>query len=125
MDGGARMDSACEVMGISSRTVQRWRRAPEGEDGRIGPRRVPKNKLTEGEQKEVLELANSTEYKELCPKQIVPQLADKGRYVASESSFYRILRRQSQMTHREPSQPAKRHKPKEFVATGPNQVYTR
>jgi len=95
------MDSACDMIGISSRTVQRWRRVPDGEDGRIGPRRVPGNKLSEGERKEVLQVANSPQYKELSPKQIVPQLADTGRYVASESSFYRILQREGQVTHRE------------------------
>jgi len=124
VEAGARMDRACEMIGLSSRTVQRWRVAPKGDDGRIGPRRVPGNKLSEGEQKEVLRVANSAEYKELSPKQMVPRLADTGRFVASESSFYRMLRREGQMRHREPSQPARRHKPKAFVATGPNQVYT-
>lgn len=124
MDGGARQESACEVLGVSSRTVQRWRRAPEDEDNRIGPRRIPGNTLSEGEKKEVLKVANSPEYKDLSPKQIVPQLADKGRYVASESSFYRILHTEGQMNHREPSRPAQKNKPREFVATGPNQVYT-
>ncbi len=118
------MESACEVMGVSSRTVQRWRQAAGGEDGRIGPRRVPGNKLSETEQQEVLKIANSTEYKELSPKQIVPRLADQGQYVASESSFYRILWKQGQMTHRESSRPGSKNKPREFVATEPNQVYT-
>jgi transposase InsO family protein len=72
----------------------------------------------------VLKIANSTEYKELSPNQIVPRLADQGQYVASESSFYRILRKQGQMTHREPSRPASQNRPEAFVATGANQVYT-
>lgn len=112
------------MIGISSRTVQRWRQEPEGEDSRVGPRRVPRNKLSQGERNEVLRVANSPPYKELSPNQIVPKLADTGQYVASESTFHRILRAEGQMKHREPSQPARRHRPKEFVATGPNQVYT-
>lgn len=113
------------MVGISVRTVQRWQKQEEGgQDGRMGPRRAPGNKLSEREQQEVLKIANSTEYKELSPKQIVPRLADQGHYVASESSFYRILRKQGQMTHRESSRPASRNRPEAFVATGPNQVYT-
>jgi transposase InsO family protein len=113
------------MVGISVRTAQRWQKQGEGgQDGRMGPRRVPGNKLSEREQQEVLKIANSTEYKELSPKQIVPRLADQGQYVASESSFYRILRKQGQMTHREPSRPASQNRPEAFVATGANQVYT-
>jgi putative transposase len=32
----------------------------------------------------------------LPPSQIVPLLADEGRYLASESSFYRVLRQAGQ-----------------------------
>jgi len=122
---GSRLERASEMVGISGRTAQRWQKQGEGgQDGRMGPRRVPGNKLSEREQQEVLKIANSTEYKELSPKQIVPRLADQGQYVASESSFYRILRKQGQMTHREPSRPASQNRPEAFVATGANQVYT-
>jgi putative transposase len=122
---GSRLERASEMVGISVRTAQRWQKQGEGgQDGRMGPRRVPGNKLSEREQQEVLKIANSTEYKELSPKQIVPRLADQGQYVASESSFYRILRKQGQMTHREPSRPASQNRPEAFVATGANQVYT-
>lgn len=125
MRAGSRLERASEMVGISGRTAQRWQKQGEGgQDGRMGPRRVPGNKLSEREQQEVLKIANSTEYKELSPKQIVPRLADQGQYVASESSFYRILRKQGQMTHREPSRPASQNRPEAFVATGANQVYT-
>ena len=36
-----------------------------------------------------------------APSQIVPQLADEGVYLASESSFYRVLHAASQQQHRE------------------------
>ena len=117
----------CEQVGFydARGQAQRAGRYREGgQDGRMGPRRVPGNKLSEKEEQEVLKIANSTEYKESSPKQIVPRLADQGQYVASESSFYRILRKQGQLSHRESSRPASRNKPEEFVATGPNQVYT-
>ncbi len=109
---------------ISPRTVQRWKAQAGSTDGRMGPKQVPKNKLTEKERKRILEVANSPEYRDLSPKQIVPRLADQGEYIASEASYYRILHEEDQLRHREPSRPAKRHKPEEYVAKGPNEVFT-
>lgn len=125
MAAGARQSSACECLGVSSRMLQRWRRHPDGgEDSRQGPKHVPKNKLSEVECARVLEIANRAEYRDLSPKQIVPQLADKGIYVASESSFYRLLREADQLKHREPSRPRRRHKPRGYEARGPLEVWT-
>jgi len=124
IEAGARLKRACEVFGLSARSVQRWREQPGGEDRRLGPRTDPPNKLSQAERQEVLSTSNSSEYRELSPKQIVPSLADQGIYLASESTFYRILREEGQMVHREPSRPAIHSKPREHVATGPCQVWS-
>jgi transposase InsO family protein len=119
---GARRWRACETVGLSCRTVERWRaQGLDSDDRRHGPKRNPKNKLSDQERKKVLSIANSPEYRDLSPKQIVPQLADKSTYVASESTFYRILHEEGQMAHRQPSRPAT-HKPRQYTATGPQQV---
>ena len=120
---GVGLESAATVVGISPRTVQRWRGQGIGEDQRRGPKTSPANKLSEQERQKVLELANSAPYRDLSPKQIVPKLADEGIYVASESSIYRILREAGELTHREKSRPAS-PKPAEHVATGPCQVWS-
>lgn len=60
----------------------------------------------------------------MSPKQIVPTLADENTYIASESSMYRVLRAEGQMTHRGRAKPPRHHRPKELVATGPNQVWS-
>jgi transposase InsO family protein len=85
---------------------------------------APANKLTPAERQEVLSVANSPKYRELSPKQIVPRLADEGRYVASESTFYRTLRQENQLAHRERCRPATHRRPREKVATGPCQVWS-
>ena len=93
---GARLSKACEVVGVTSRTVERWR-----EDGRVkadgraaGARgHEPANKLSEAECGRILEVCNQPAFADLAPSQIVPRLADQGLYVGSESSFYRILRK--------------------------------
>lgn len=119
---GARLEAACKIIGLTVRTVQRWRKKGGGEDLRCGPKREPANKLSEPERRKILEIANSPEYRDLSPKQIVPRLADRGTYVASESSFYRTLDAEDMLHHRERSKPATGHRPKEWVATGPWQV---
>ena len=119
IENGARVEKACAVFDLSERTIQRWR-AHDGGDRRRGSHCPPSNKLSAEEREEVLTFVNSKEYRDLSPKQMVPLLADKGRYVASESTVYRILREEKMVNHREPSRPAA-PPPREHVATGPCQ----
>lgn len=122
---GARQDKACEVIGISSKTFQRWAQSGNDQDGRLEAKHAPKNKLSELERQRVLNIANEPEFAHLPPCQIVPKLADQGGYIASESTFYRILNAHNQLQHRSKSKPAKAvAKPKALTASGPNQIYT-
>jgi transposase InsO family protein len=125
VQAGARQSEACKLLGLDPRTVQRWQAQEGGDDRRRGPQSAPCNKLSERERAEVLATVNSPEFRDLSPKQIVPALADRGEYLASESSVYRILREERLVCHREKSRPPrKRYKPKEYVATGANEVWT-
>ncbi len=90
---GARQAKACDVLGLSERTLQRWQTDQTVRcDQRPLRNFQPPQKLTEIERAAVLTIANSDEFGHLPPSQIVPRLADQGSYVASESTFYRILR---------------------------------
>jgi transposase InsO family protein len=126
VENGARREMAAHTLGLSGRTLERWRRrGAQGEDRRCGPHTVPPNKLSELERQRVLSIVNSEPYRDLSPNQIVPRLLDeKGIYVASESTIYRVLRAEGQMAHRERSRPPVSKRPKEHVATGPNQVWS-
>ena len=85
---GARLTRVCHWIGLTARTVQRWRQQGEqGFDRRFGPKAPPGNKLSPVERSQVLDATNQPEYRDLSPKQIVPQLADQGVYLASESTF--------------------------------------
>ena len=122
---GARQSKACEILGIDCRTLQRWRRKGIGEDGRAGPRTSPANKLSAKERDQIIEVVNSSEYRDLSPKQIVPKLADKGVYLASEATIYRLLHNANLQKNRESSRaPRRQHRPEELRATGPNQVWS-
>lgn len=121
---GARLKPAAAIIGITGRTILRWRRKKGGCDQRNGPNTAPANKLNEQEKQKILDVANSVTYRDMSPKQIVPKMADQGVYIASESSFYRVLREQQMMTHRQGSKPASYHRSKEHIATGPCQVWS-
>ena len=120
---GARLKPAAALLGLSYRTVIRWRDQDDG-DRRRGPNRAPANKLSEQERQQVVEVANSAPFRDMSPSQIVPRLADAKIYLASESSFYRILKEQKMLAHRQGSKPAVSKRPKEHVATGPCQVWS-
>jgi putative transposase len=60
----------------------------------------------------------------LPPTQIVPSLADKGIYLASESSFYKILKEKKMLEHRGKSKKKSDNRPAPLVALGPNQIYS-
>jgi transposase InsO family protein len=120
---GARKGPACAVLGLSLRTVQRWER--EGlTDRRPGSRARPANALSETERAEVLTRLNSAEFAGESPNQVVVKLADRGEYLASEASLYRLLREEKLLAHRQNSAPARRHQATLLAATGPNQIWS-
>ena len=124
---GACISPICCLMGISPRTLQRWRKEDGVKvDGRkeAAKSRVPANKLSEQECAQVLTLANQPQYANMPPSQIVPALADRGRYIASESTFYRVLREADQLAHRGKAKPPTHKKPVPLEATGPNQLWS-
>lgn len=121
---GARFEPACQIVGLDPRTVQRWKLRKNQCDMRMGPKTKPANALTSAEEKEALRVMNLPEYRELSPKQIVPRLADKGVYIASESTMERLLRRENQNKHRGPKKPKTHTKPREKKATGPCQIWS-
>lgn len=121
---GARRSECCKVLEFSVRTLQRWEKNPDLGDQRRGPLTDSAKQLTSDERDQVIVIANSVEYRDLPPSQIVPKLADKGIYVASESSFYRILKKAAFDAHRLNSRPRSHVRPLAVVATSPNKVWS-
>ena len=72
----------------------------------------------------MLAVLNAPAHCDKSPNQLVPMLADRGEYIASESTMYRLLREHNLLMHRQASAPIRRHEPTPRVATGPNQVWS-
>jgi transposase InsO family protein len=119
---GARQSAAAAELGLQVRTLQRWRLKPE--DARPKALRpVPANKLSESERQAVLQAASRADCASLTPHQIVPKLADEGTYVASESTFYRVLKAAGQAQRRGRCRTPRPRPLTTHRADGPNQVW--
>jgi len=122
---GARQDRACAAINLNPRTLQRWQVDPSRGDSRPWREQTPANKLGAPEREHLLSIVNSEEFGSLPPGQIVPILADRGQYIASESTIYRVLKEANQLTHRGAERPAQqRHKPRALFATAPKQLFS-
>ncbi len=123
---GARLMPACKTVEIDPATYRRWQ--CDGQviaDKRATARRpTPLNKLSVTERKLILLTCHLPEFQSSPPGQIVPALADAGRYIGSESSYYRVLREASEQHDRGRAKPRQRRaKPDEYCATAPNQCW--
>lgn len=119
MASGARLVIACREVQLSLRTWRRWQQTPR--DGRPEALRpVPFNRLSPEEERRIRDICHQPEYASLPPSQIVPRLADEGIYLASESTFYRILRRSGEVHRRgRQTRQQKAAAPTTYTATGP------
>jgi putative transposase len=124
----ARLFKACAELGITERTYYRWVKQLDTigtiEDLRpIVERPEPANKLSKQEREQIIDTVNQPGFASMPPCEIVPALADKGEYIASESTFYRVLRECKMQNHRGRSQESTHRPISTHVATAPNQVW--
>jgi len=113
--------AAARLTGISRATATRKPRAPLPVPA---PPVAPVNKLDQFERARILDVANSPDFVDLPPIQIYARLLDRGVYLGSISTIYRVLAENSQVKER---RRLARHPARaipELVATGPGQVYS-
>ena len=126
-DTGARLLPACQTAGITMRTLQRWNTHGGLESGDGRPQAVrptPKHALSELERAQLIKVANEPRFAAIPPARIVPMLADEGVYLASESSFSRVLAQAGQNAHRGRAKaPRASRPPTTHIATAPGQVW--
>jgi putative transposase len=114
--------AACTAVGRSRAT--HYRRLAPPKPRSTTPRPAPPNKLTEAEAAEILDVLRSSRFVDLSPAQAFFILLDEGVYLASVSSFYRLLRAHGEVRERrrQASHPA-RVRP-ELVARMPLVVWS-
>jgi putative transposase len=94
-------------------------------DRRKGSHRLVSHRLSEEERKRILLTCNEPEFAALPPGQIVPILADRGLFIGSERSFYRVLHAHGQVHRRGRARAPQEPRPvPRLRADGPNQVWS-
>jgi len=126
---GARAHELALLLGVGLTTLQRWRRQfagdGDGRDRRKGSHRWVSHRLTEEERQRILLTCNQPEFAALPPGQIVSVLADRGLYIGSERSFYRVLHAHGQAHRRGRARPPQEPRPvPRLRATAPKQVWS-
>ena len=124
MQAGVSKRGVCRLMGMPPKTLQNWRR--EGiKDRRKGSARHLPHRLSAEEERRFYDTANNPELRDLTPEQVVATLADRGEYLGSTSTLYRIFRRRGALRHRQESKkPAAATARQRIEVTGPNQVWS-
>jgi putative transposase len=124
---GARLAPACALAGIDVRTLQRWQSddgVSRGDRRPDAERPVPSHALSDTERAQIIAVANEPRFADTPPPRIVPTLADDGIYIASESSFYRVLRAHGQINRRGRAQPPRMSRPPTtHIAARPGEVW--
>ena len=129
MAAGARAREVAALLGVGLTTLQRWRRQfvgdGDGLDGRRGSHRLVSHRLSDEERQRILLTCNELEFAALPPGHIVPVLADRGSYIGSERSFYRVLHDHGQAHRRGRARPPQATRPvPRLEARGPNQIWS-
>lgn len=128
VSSGASRKAACKELGLTERTYFRWMKLNRQHDSYEDRRPVsvhpdPVNKISTEERQQILDAVNDPEFASMPPCEIVPALADRGMYIASESTFYRVLREEKMQNHRGRAEAPHRRAIATHKATGPNQVW--
>jgi putative transposase len=119
---GVTTRSAAMLTGVSRATATRAQK-PAAEPS-PGVASAPVNKLSLTERTRVLEVLNCEEFVDRPPLQVYATLLQRGVYLCSVSTMYRILAEAGQVTERRRLARHPARAVPELVATGPGQVYT-
>ena len=118
---GTATRAAATLTGISRATAMRRQQRPVPPM----PREVvPANRLSCAERARVLAVLTSEEFVDSTPMQIYATLLDRGIYLCSVSTMYRVLRENTLVTERRRQARHPARTVPELVATGPGQVYS-
>ena len=122
------LSMACEALDVHRSSVYARRATLQGAgksnpSARRGGGEQPRA-LAPQERAHVLRVLNSNEFSDQPPHQVYQVLLERGEYLCSVSTMYRLLREHDQSGDRRNQRPAQHHAVPRLVATQPNQVWT-
>jgi putative transposase len=108
------------IYGVSRSSMNRWRK--HGPRQRIS--RVPTNALSSSEKAHIRDLLHSAEFIEDTPYQIVSKLLDRGEWLCSIRSMYRILSESHEIKDRRNQRRHPKYEKPIIQATAPRQLWS-
>jgi len=114
------LQRACAALEVPRSSVYRARQ-PQPEPK---PRPTLANALSADERAAVRDTLNSERFMDKAPRQVYATLLDEGRYLASVSTMYRVLREHDEVRERRDVRRHPAYKKPELLATAPNQVWS-
>ncbi|EAO9488649.1 IS3 family transposase, partial [Brevibacillus sp. AY1] len=88
VEAGARERLACKELGLTQRTLQRWRQYGAREDGRPNAKRPePAHKLSEDEEQQILDVIHQPEFQSLLRVKSFPRWPIRGRISLPNRAF--------------------------------------
>lgn len=122
---GASLKASCHIIELTVSTYWRWTKTGVVTDDQRPHviKAPPKNKLSDEEEQAVLAVMLSHEFADSPPSQIVPTLLTRGIWLASESSYYRILHANKLAVHRGRQAPPMSRAIPQLSASQPNEVW--
>lgn len=121
--GLGQVNGACAALGVPRATFYRAS-APKPTVSETKPRKKPSNALEPCEKQEILDHLHSERFVDRSPAAVVHSLLDEGTYLASVSTFYRILTENAEVRERRDQRRHPDYAKPELMATAPNQVWT-
>ncbi len=119
---GCRVSTVCSAVSVSRATYYRHIKPVNVSVPK--ERSSPANRLSESEVQAIKNVLHESRFIDLPPREIVPTLADEGRYLGSIRTFYRILHDMGESQDRRFLARHPRRQAPILEALGPNQVWT-
>lgn len=116
------IDSLCLAFDIPRATYYRYLKSLN--NSKLSKKRISNRAISQKEKYQVLEILNNDENIDISPRQIFYSLLDKGVYLCSESSFYRILRENNASKERRRLRNFSGYAKPELIALYPNHVWS-
>jgi putative transposase len=117
------MAAACRSLGVPRATLYRHRQSKPSEPA-TAPRPTPPRALSDQERQQVLAALHSAPFADKAPAELYAALLDRGQYLCSIRTMYRILAsRREVRERRDQLRHPTYHKP-QLLATAPKQVWS-
>ncbi len=121
--GQVGVSQACRAMAVPRASFYRRKRSQENTTGDSSARRSPRG-LSEQEREKVRQTLYSEEFMDQAPRQVYARLLDRGEYLCSVRTMYRILNEDKASKQRRNQLRHPNYRKPELLATGPNQVWS-